>query len=92
MAVAAAACIRGQEAMGHLTPSRDHFWMRLDVATLTGRFLAAGAALCRPAEPDHRLLCFLGDRRKERSDSLSLSLSLVDDKWVQQNSGSHMSD
>jgi hypothetical protein len=28
---------RGQEAMGHLTPSRDHLWMRLDATTLTGR-------------------------------------------------------
>jgi hypothetical protein len=44
--------------MGHLTPSHDHLWVCLDAATLTGCFLAAGAALCRPAEPDHRLPWF----------------------------------
>jgi hypothetical protein len=57
MVVAAAACIRGQEAMGHLTPSHDHLWMHLDAVTLTGCFLAVGATLCRSAEPDHRLPC-----------------------------------
>jgi hypothetical protein len=64
MAAAAAACIRGQEAMDHLTPSRGHLWMRLDAANLTGRFLATGAALCRSAEPDHHLPA----RRRDEED------------------------
>jgi hypothetical protein len=36
---------RDQEAMGHLTPSRDRLWMRLDAATLTGPFLIVGNRL-----------------------------------------------
>jgi hypothetical protein len=36
---------RSQEAMGHLTPSRDHLWMRLNAATLTGPFLVVGNRL-----------------------------------------------
>jgi hypothetical protein len=38
--------------------------MRLDAANLTDRFLATGAALCRPAEPDHHLPA----RRRDEED------------------------
>jgi hypothetical protein len=64
--------------MGHLTPSHDHLWMRLDATTLTGLFLIAGAALCRPAEPDHRLPWFPVPEVEDRSSPFSISLCMSD--------------
>jgi hypothetical protein len=64
--------------MGHLTLSRDHLWMRLDATTLTGRFLAIGAALYRSAEPDHRLPWFPVPEVEDRSSPFSISLCMSD--------------
>jgi hypothetical protein len=52
-----AAGARGPATVDHLTSSHDHPWMRLDTVNLPGHFLTTGAALRRPAEPDHCLPC-----------------------------------
>jgi hypothetical protein len=64
--------------------------MRLDAVNLPGRFLAAGAALRRPAEPDHRLP-HSAVGRKEITDASALVSLCVYDRWVQPSSWSHLS-
>jgi hypothetical protein len=52
--------------------------MRLDATTLTGRFLAIGAALYRSAEPDHRLPWFPVPEVEDRPSPFSISLCMSD--------------
>jgi hypothetical protein len=62
--------------------------MRLDAVTLTGPFLAVGAAPCWPAGATGRALLYFR-RRKKKKPASSLSVSLwVFDRRARQNSGS----
>jgi hypothetical protein len=48
--------------------------MRLDAVNLPSRFLATGAALRRPAKPDHRLPCSAVGRKETTDASALVSL------------------